>query len=174
MYLWFRGHRGNKCCPLVNAQSILPSAFYMCCLLGPAVIDGHQREDGTVEYLSTDDLRRCLHARTKLVEANVAIAFRMFAGHVSIGCKDIKTCERALRESRRALRTSYRAVASYHVLQSWKHWIADQDAEVEFCDRCETMLFARDVEERRNIWKTLPSIMGLHNWKAIMDESGVD
>ncbi|KAI0742362.1 hypothetical protein C8Q80DRAFT_1108543 [Daedaleopsis nitida] len=47
-------------------STILPSALFNCVLLTSDVLDGYTREDGSVEYLSQDDLKRCIDAAPEL------------------------------------------------------------------------------------------------------------
>lgn len=57
---------------LTNTPSVLPSAFYHCALLGSKVLSGFAREYGTVEYLSEDDLGRCMDGIAKLTAATAS------------------------------------------------------------------------------------------------------
>ncbi|KAI0640931.1 hypothetical protein C8Q79DRAFT_873204, partial [Trametes meyenii] len=53
---------------LTGTLDILPYAMYMCFLLDGKLLDGWTREDGTVEYLNSQDFRRCLDARAAIVK----------------------------------------------------------------------------------------------------------
>ncbi|OBZ69624.1 Molybdenum cofactor sulfurase [Grifola frondosa] len=82
---------------LVGADSILPSALYTCCQLGSEIMDGYQHEDGIVEHLTTEDIKRCLCARKELMEASASLAVLMWAGtRVSDNCTNA-FCGRDLR-----------------------------------------------------------------------------
>ncbi|EJF60295.1 hypothetical protein BD309DRAFT_933146 [Dichomitus squalens] len=55
---------------LTETSSILPAALYYCSTLGGAVAKGYRREDGTIAYLSQDDLVRCIHGMRALTGAS--------------------------------------------------------------------------------------------------------
>ncbi|PIL26537.1 hypothetical protein GSI_12295 [Ganoderma sinense ZZ0214-1] len=64
---------------LTNTPHILPSALYVCCYVGGKLVDGRTHEDGTVEHLATDDLRRCFDARIALDRELALLPSRIFA-----------------------------------------------------------------------------------------------
>ncbi|TFK77906.1 hypothetical protein K466DRAFT_592968, partial [Polyporus arcularius HHB13444] len=46
---------------LYNIPSVLPTAFYHCACLGGAIMKGYTHQDGTPEYLASDDVARCIN-----------------------------------------------------------------------------------------------------------------
>ena len=46
-------------------------------------------------------------------------------------------------------------------LASWSAWIKDAAAPNPLCGLCTKALLRRDVEERHEVWKKLPSFFGL-------------
>ncbi len=54
---------------LLNIPSILPAAFYHCACLGGAIVKGYAHDDGTTEYLSDEDVARCINGMQDLAFA---------------------------------------------------------------------------------------------------------
>ena len=52
---------------LVDDKGLLPLALLECCKVGAEVVHGYEREDGSRELLSPDDLARCFAATSTLV-----------------------------------------------------------------------------------------------------------
>ncbi len=65
---------------LTNTPLFLPAALYACCYLRGALLDGWTREDGTIEHLCAEDLKRCFHASIALGHEQLLIICRVF-GH---------------------------------------------------------------------------------------------
>ncbi|KAI1795299.1 hypothetical protein LXA43DRAFT_1090948 [Ganoderma leucocontextum] len=62
---------------LTDTPLMLPLALYRCCYLGGKLLDGWTREDGTVEYLSPEDVKRCFNARIVLSRREVLLVSRL-------------------------------------------------------------------------------------------------
>ncbi|TFK84835.1 hypothetical protein K466DRAFT_654561 [Polyporus arcularius HHB13444] len=61
-----------------NTTTVLPMALLDCAALGPDVMQGYRREDGTYDHLSQEDLKRCLRAREMLVEGRLQVFNAIF------------------------------------------------------------------------------------------------
>ena len=59
-------------------HTLLPTALWMCCRLGPELLTGFTYSDGEVEHLDAEDLEVCWAARPRLVQATLATFLRIF------------------------------------------------------------------------------------------------
>ncbi|KAM5539621.1 hypothetical protein V8D89_006730 [Ganoderma adspersum] len=79
---------------LTDTPSILPGAFYACTGLFPGeLLRGLLHADRTVEYLSTDDLQRCLEGRRTLAIKANPLPTRIFASTPAAGCSTPAHCQ---------------------------------------------------------------------------------
>ncbi|KAI0742371.1 hypothetical protein C8Q80DRAFT_1238079 [Daedaleopsis nitida] len=132
---------------LTNTPSILPLAFYICATLGPDIARGYLREDGTVEYLSHEDLYHCLRLKEKLVAENVRAAYfvlqyaRSSCTHPN-AAQGLSPCGDLLRQiaEQARLANAPHPLSSDRALDSWDanidHYTASQasaqQAQVQF------------------------------------------
>ncbi|KAI0637381.1 hypothetical protein C8Q77DRAFT_1050998 [Trametes polyzona] len=158
---------------LTHADSVLPTALYLCCQLDGELTSGVERADGTTERLDPKDLELVLRGRTELVRASTRGACTICKPHPSPQCAGAKgSCERALREILGMMLDGLQKdpigdIAGYAALDSWEHWIEDVVELWPLCEPCRTMLHARDLDVRRDVWKRLPQYMGVtvEDWK---------
>ena len=163
---------------LAHADSVLPTALYLCCQLDGELINGVERADGGRELLEPRDLELVLRARTELVRASTRGACTICKPISSAQCvstgstKGHGGCERALREILGMMLDGLQKdpigdIAGYAALDSWEHWIEDVVELWPLCEACRGMLHARDLEVRKDVWKHLPQYMGVtvEDWK---------
>ena len=85
---------------LTNTPSILPTALYVCVMIGPDVAMGVERADGTREHLSYEDLRLCLKLRDALVAESVLCASKLFVqARPTLPCNAHNACGDLLRRT---------------------------------------------------------------------------
>ena len=164
---------------LTDTPRMLPGAFYVCAYLYSEILDGWTREDGTIEQLSTADLRRCLDGQRTLVLEDGLLLGRILAGEPVAGCTTPARCRlscqsmlvrivtsRQLNEHRRALDYWHAAITNMGAL--------DEASEMKICCVCEKELLRRARRERWLLWKRLPEIFGVavEGWGAGQDEDG--
>ncbi|KAI0350248.1 hypothetical protein OH77DRAFT_1514520 [Trametes cingulata] len=156
---------------LTHADSVLPTALYLCCQLDGELAAGVERPDGSTERLDAKDLELVLRGRTELVRASTRGACTICRPSPSPQCA-AKGCERALREILNMMLDGLQKdpigdIAGYAALDSWEHWIEDVVELWPLCEPCRGMLHARDLEVRRDVWKRLPQFMGVavEDWK---------
>ncbi|KAI0742396.1 hypothetical protein C8Q80DRAFT_1328262 [Daedaleopsis nitida] len=140
---------------LTNTPSILPTALYECCGLRGAILDGWKREDGSVEFLSQGDLRRCINGRDSLSCINFQLIHEVFHPMPSEDCTSHRVCEVGLGL---VLRDATTAGGSddYSVLSTWEEVIRDSVRKHDVCAECLSRLLERDISERRFRWMRLP------------------
>ncbi|KAL1938106.1 hypothetical protein VTO73DRAFT_11935 [Trametes versicolor] len=81
---------------LTNTPDILPLALYMCVTLRGYILNGWRRQDGTIEHLDSEDLRRCLNARDSLFKEGNDMRINMLQKSLQIGRKLALACSGAL------------------------------------------------------------------------------
>ena len=147
---------------LTGTPSILPTAFYECCIQGSKVLDGYIREDGSEEHLEKADLKICMDGREALVREALKLVLRIFdpEGCDSEDCSTLAHCPPALLRMM-VDAAHYDCASACDVFTSWEGAIRDLAEKRRLCDSCTRAVVARDVDERRDIWRRLPDILGL-------------
>ncbi|KAI0752027.1 hypothetical protein C8Q74DRAFT_348706 [Fomes fomentarius] len=151
---------------LTGADYLLPGVLMCCCMLGPEISQGFEREDGTWETLSIEDLTLCFIARARLLEATFVAAHRVFRPTVADGCTNPERCTSALQYLLSEM------VANESVMQDVRELRFDYSKsgyanETEqgraLCSKCYPLVVSsgRPAEEHRAIFKRLPEIMGV-------------
>ncbi|PIL26525.1 hypothetical protein GSI_12283 [Ganoderma sinense ZZ0214-1] len=144
---------------LTNTPSLLPSALYFCCALGSDLLDSWKREDGCIEHLSIDDLKRCFTAKGRLCHRRVKMMYEVFEDRVSTGCLQANKCCAALREMALSItREKLPPVAHCEALTGWENLICTKVCLYPVCLQCKEELHMRDVRARRELWDKLPEI----------------
>ncbi|PIL26479.1 hypothetical protein GSI_12237 [Ganoderma sinense ZZ0214-1] len=164
---------------LTNTPSLLPHGFYFCTYLGGKLFDGWTREDGTVEQLSTDDLRRCFDGQRALaLEANL-IPGEIFTEAQMADCTSPARCQLTWQQTLRGIGTCREVNVDRRALDRWNPMITnmakdEMGAPARICRVCEKELLRRERRQRYLIWKKLPEIFGVtvEGWGAGGDEAG--
>ncbi len=158
---------------LTDTPSLLPGAFYICAYVGGGLLDGCAHEDGTVEHLSTDDLRRCLDGQRVLALEAAVLPGRILAGERVASCITAARCQASCQRKLVHVATSRTVNEHRKVLDYWNVMIKNMAAEEEagltsICGVCEEELLRRARRERWLIWKKLPEIFGVtvNGWGA--------
>lgn len=142
---------------------LLPVLFYLCCLLdGLSLADGIRRENGVMEKLSTEDLRRCINAKEELLQANAGATQRLgpFTSNMAEDCKSTDTCMSALiLMTRDALETDI--FAACDALTVLDPWVREKGEKHGLCRRCTETLLTRYCEAQETIWESLIEIFEL-------------
>ncbi len=147
---------------LTNTPSLLPAALYSCCMLGAVLLDGWKREDGCVEYLSSDDLKRCFAARERLCKEGADIMGKIVDIRASAGCSDAVECRAGLNDIVVSIvRGKLSSVIGCAALAHWADVIHTKALFRDICATCKTELLFRDVKARRRLWNKLPEIFGI-------------
>lgn len=146
---------------LTDTPSLLPYALYECAVkLGGAVVEGFTREDGSVEYLSPDDLRRCIDGLPKLCKKAVSIFDLIFDDTASETCSRKSECSKALTLASSDV-TLRGLSADPSILETWGELIREFVYDENICASCEEELLRRDREQCRAAWDALPELFCL-------------
>ena len=146
---------------LLDVPQMLPIALYKCLALGPNVLDGWTRSDGSVEYLSQDDIKRCISATRTLSVERVTITCSTFHPYASDGCEQTASCKTALRlllagtmEHAADSLTDGSSIMDPCASDSNLLWF-------DLCESCKQEVKNREVENREGVWRSLPEVFGL-------------
>ncbi|KAI1795341.1 hypothetical protein LXA43DRAFT_882228 [Ganoderma leucocontextum] len=148
---------------LLDVPEMLPIALYKCLGLGTCLFDGWRRRDGSIEYLSQDDIKRCFAASDELSAAHVSLVTNIYYPVPSDGCKDASLCESYLQQILLAtLKYNPVEVADgSDVMASSQHLITLEAGDYGLCAACEQELKDRDVRGREKIWNRFPQIFDI-------------
>lgn len=141
---------------LTNTVSMLPFALYQVCTLGGLMMDGYQRRDGTVEYLSTQDLRLCVGAQKTFAKEMFLFVKEVFQRKPSPGCKTTYRCTPALVNICDDMELN--GIRKFELLDFYQEAIANWAVKFGLCTICKKGMLTRQVEERRRVWNMLPGV----------------
>lgn len=145
---------------LANRLEILPYALYACCGLRGDIVYGWEREDGTVEHLSPEDLKHCLDGRDALAREAMRLLPKVFVSAASDACEFPLDCCESLAGFMQEVANGDDA-GSYAIFSSREGIIQEATHRYFICALCEKLAIERDREERENVWKRLPQLFGL-------------
>ncbi|TFK84823.1 hypothetical protein K466DRAFT_495907 [Polyporus arcularius HHB13444] len=143
---------------LTDTPSILPSALYHCVLLQSDLLLGFTREDGTKEYLSQEDLGKCIDGTAQLVASRNTLTLSLASCIRESGadsCLRPGLCaiaRKTLSESMvaRPLHPGHEAHALSSEARRW--------AQHGLCDRCIAKLENKEDVLLMNLWTHLPTV----------------
>nr|VWP02333.1 Phospholipid-transporting ATPase (EC [Ganoderma boninense] len=159
---------------LTNTPSLLPATLYTCTLLGATVMNGWEREDGCVEYLSTDDLKRCFDARERLCQERAMVLCKIFDNRLSQRCDTADTCGAELKHKVLLIMADgLPRLMGCAALDSGvaKDIHTNSGIFASICLICRMELQCRDKQARKEVWDKLPDIFGISvpGWGKIAD-----
>ncbi|PIL26505.1 hypothetical protein GSI_12263 [Ganoderma sinense ZZ0214-1] len=144
---------------LTDTPSVLPFALYRVCTLEDQMKYRYRRRDGSVEHLSADDFRLCVGSRDTLAKVMEVLVDAVFNTRPSSRCKIAEQCMRALRDIFDNVELN--ALYECDVLDSYEDAIANWAAGFKLCRICEKAMLARELAQRRRVWKLLPGVFGM-------------
>ena len=135
---------------------MLPFALYQCSLLGGSILDGWQREDGTVESLCTADIKRCFDGRIAIGREQSLLIHHLFVPIPPGRCAELGRCPPALENIARNAMDISRLKKSVFV-----DWAPSIRTLKTLCEACKEVLLERNKVVRQRIWDSLPEIYGV-------------
>ncbi|KAI0640920.1 hypothetical protein C8Q79DRAFT_920597 [Trametes meyenii] len=154
---------------LVDRRTMLPAAIIACCWLdGTSLVNGFEREDGSWETLTPEDLALCIQAKGDLTRASVVAALRICAPATSKLCKTKDACWQALQTFFNTISTRAHRISSVDPMTTY----VGKARTLRICSDCLRCFIARDDSERWSVWKTLPQLVGVEvdGWDAVPEE----
>ncbi len=141
---------------------MLPFALYLAFNLGGRIVDGYKRRDGTVEHLTTAELRHCIDGRKALTIQTAALLKTVGAldPRDGSGCTTRKKCITALREIHDEIEQDM--LGECDGFNPNNRMIEDWAANYGLCGVCKREMLEREaVAERRRMWRLLAGMFGL-------------
>ena len=142
---------------LTDTPSVLPTALYVCCSLEGRVLDGWRRPDGSVEYLSHADLKRCIAGRNALAAKAVEELVHLLSLVPCVMCQSNfdSDCKIALCAE---LDECDLPIDSW-LIESYADLVNHMASTGgSLCDQCSEYLRVCGEKRQKILWKALPEI----------------
>lgn len=146
---------------LTNNPSMLPLAFYDCSSLGGKVVNGWRCPDGTVEHLSSEDLKRCFDGCIALVNRATRRHSKFLDSTYCMSLKQVSSCKSALLAMKQKLDGRVVFARGEDALHSFMQLASLKPHLSGICESCSRALFNADLAARRTIWAEIPSLFAL-------------
>ncbi|KAI1792557.1 hypothetical protein LXA43DRAFT_1093523 [Ganoderma leucocontextum] len=127
---------------LTETPVILPRALFHCASIGPSILAGWTREDGTVEHLNPADVTRALKGRDFFIKESFYGLRRIFA-------------------AKQILRRSFEDFEPRLIFEPWANLIKEAGEIDPLCSNCLEVVRMNQEEVVRKIWLDLPGFFGL-------------
>ncbi len=165
----------EKCSPigvvnlarLTGEASMLPTALWLCCRLGPELAEGLVYSDGERETLSSADLGLCFVARSRLMQETVLNFIRLFPSIPDYGkCTNPYRedgCKSVSKQLVKAVDTVLTTLQRPDPLIQRSRALPppySKDATLGLCDACLDSVNDVERKRRRDAWKRLPALLG--------------
>ncbi|PIL26493.1 hypothetical protein GSI_12251 [Ganoderma sinense ZZ0214-1] len=142
---------------LTDTPQVLPLALLRCSCLGGNLLDGWKRGDGTTEYLSTADIKRCFDGRVALAQEQFLLLSRLFDTIPFAKCMARGACATQMANIARNV-VSKEDLVKKPPLHDWAPSIR---ATPVLCEGCKEVLLDRNKVERQRTWESLPRVFGV-------------
>lgn len=160
---------------LVDDIGLLLMALLVCCEFedGEQLIHGFEREDGSREQLTLDDVGRCYSAQIRLAGESAKIALRACRPELSDACKTRQDCADTFEGMLNKLGDieDPRSISHFDPSAATQAFL-DIFEDDDLCARCQAVLHARVLRERKASWAKLPEIFNLTSAKGAIRCSG--
>ncbi|KAH9856168.1 hypothetical protein C2E23DRAFT_882282 [Lenzites betulinus] len=145
---------------LIGEPTLLPTALLICCgLESHEIVNGFEREDGSREQLTMEDIGRCFAAYSRLTRESVRIALAGLSTlAVSPQCRTTPECSRVFRHMLKSLDERVGCIVRHDVFYTDPTLFTDG---TRLCKHCWDLALARDQYERRKAWYKLPQFLGI-------------
>ncbi|KAI0819799.1 hypothetical protein BC628DRAFT_1331968 [Trametes gibbosa] len=155
---------------LVGQPSLLPTALLTCCgLSGEKIVRGFEREDGSREQLTVDDISLCFDAHPRLVQESVRIALTIMKTSPSDKCANAAECNKIFRRMVRTLDQRAEAITHYDLYFTDVDMFKDSE---KLCQVCWTRMNERDRCLRQATWFKLPQLLGIEKEFSQAENTG--
>ncbi|KAI0742368.1 hypothetical protein C8Q80DRAFT_1108867 [Daedaleopsis nitida] len=144
-----------------DTPSLLPVGLYLCSSLGDRLFDGWKHEDGTVEYLSGDDIRLCFKAQLPLARRGMKVLDKIFSGGTSDECPHPDVCQKILRRCFGDAARDIQDAVSLNPLLDPRYCYRFHSEDLLDCEKCSELCVERELDLRRDTWLWLPKLFEL-------------
>ncbi|PIL26521.1 hypothetical protein GSI_12279 [Ganoderma sinense ZZ0214-1] len=144
---------------LLDIPEMLLIALYKCLSLCTGILDGWKRSDGSIEYLSQDDVKRCIAATSELSRSSSILAYNIFRPEPCMECKQRSRCEESLRQALAEFLDLYAGDISdgSGIMVPWEGAF-DEFGGCGVCEACWEEVKYREVSGREDVWDRFPKI----------------
>ncbi|KAI0673745.1 hypothetical protein C8Q78DRAFT_647974 [Trametes maxima] len=150
----------------IERPELLAIALYACAELDEGVrASSVTRVDGFVEILTPDDIARSLDGRDRLVRQRTKFAFAMIELPPRLDCSTRAQCKQALLSAKPLIFRGDEVVDGIAGTGPLGPVFPDWPSDSKLCTRCRMYFRARDLQFRKDLWRDLPSLMGVIEWK---------
>ncbi|KAI1795390.1 hypothetical protein LXA43DRAFT_992550 [Ganoderma leucocontextum] len=143
---------------LLNEPSLLPTALLTCVYMKEDIMQGFEREDGSRETLTLDDIGRCFKASGAIRQATVASVVRTLRDKVFSTCGTQASCLAALRRVLQGLDKVTWLLTSCPIRLAPDN-LLDHKEKLGACTACTAMVRRRNRKERAALWARLPDLL---------------
>ncbi|KAH9897798.1 hypothetical protein C8Q73DRAFT_682621 [Cubamyces lactineus] len=154
---------------ITGHRRLLVTALYACSAIDKkSLTGGVRRADGALEILSPDDLQRCWELRACMDARLMDYIMDTLALPPREECQQPKVCNKVVRQSR-PLRVSLRTPVFHKALYGgFGPVFPDWSFNPSLCGHCRAFLAKRELSFRKELWHTLPAMLGLSikDWQA--------
>ncbi|KAH9856096.1 hypothetical protein C2E23DRAFT_502992 [Lenzites betulinus] len=141
---------------LIGEPTLLPTALLVCCGLDYCELtEGFQREDGSFQPLTTDDIGRCFAARTNLLHSSMQIMLTVLTGD---DCRTRKECRSAFIRALGSSEQYPEVITEYKIFVTNFSALILMDSK-DLCRACRGSAREREKRETRAAWCDLPALL---------------
>ena len=130
-----------------------------CSCLGGSVTDGWRRDDGSVEQLSLEDLKRVVNGREALARRGTFELLNLFSRIPARICCDVDLCRESLSEIMGALASQPR-LGSANIFDVHRRTV-DRLLKQSWCPNCSRVIEKYGLERQKQMWDALPEMFDL-------------
>ncbi|KAI0743006.1 hypothetical protein C8Q80DRAFT_948749 [Daedaleopsis nitida] len=148
---------------LTAEETLLPTAFLICCTLGSDIVKGCAREDLSREFLSQEDLGFCFKAKSALTTGCVAIAMGVLDPRAAKSCSDPEMCRHVLREALQLPNAPLQVY--YEEGDPCASLLALTELQKSLCLACWGLVKRREEQHQRTSWAQLSLLLQLSGYE---------
>ena len=152
---------------LTDTPSILPVAMLRCAHLGGSIMEGWVRDDGSVEHLSAEDLKRVIEGRDTLARRGTQELLELLGGIPQSDCFEPSSCRESLCYALVTLDVDA-VQGSANIFLGYQD-VVDKLLFQAWCDICAQDIKEYASEQQKQMWSDLPKMFGLQirHWPAL-------
>lgn len=147
---------------LTGENGLLLMALLVCCTIPEAadLIRGFEREDGSREQLSLDDIALCVDAKITLTELSIKIMLGICRQRVSLACQTVQSCSQAFKDVLSELEATEDPIVHFDPSVDG-FGLREVLEAADLCFPCQAMVNEGNVRERKAAWDRLEAIFDI-------------
>ncbi len=144
---------------LIGEPTLLPTAIMGCNTLADGIVCGVEREDGSQEYLTLENLGICFRFKSEIRKESLKVLLQTLQPVIARDCKSPSMCRELLRSALAGLHEYTSDIIDKDPFMSWTGYVRDE--KLDLCTACLAMVDERDLSGRRKLWERLPEVLGI-------------